>query len=263
MPTQAQRMARFRRRQRSGRKVVLSEGDSWFSYEFFPSIIDLLDDMETFAHLRLEMSGDTVHNMIGTKSKRRALRQVAEQEHALFLLFSGGGNDIQMASDGELFVDGDAPEDCIDPERADQLFVTMRDQYEALIEEVGSAVPIAAHGYDFFQPTAEPVRLAGLDIGIGPWIHPNMIAAGIEDPEKQRAVADLLVNRFNDDLAQLEEDHPNDFIYIDLRGTLEPVDDWENEIHPTRDGFRKVTDKIWDAINERVRTLVEARLWDG
>ncbi len=263
MPTQAERMARFRRRQRSGRKVVLSEGDSWFSYEFFPNIIDLLDDMETFAHLRLEMSGDTVQNMIGTKGKRRDIRQLAEHEHALFMLFSGGGNDIQMASDKQLFVDGDEAEDCIDPERADRLFDTMRDQYEALIEEVGPAVPIASHGYDWFQPTPEPVRLAGMGIGIGPWLHPNMVAAGIDYPDKQRAVADILVNRFNDDLAQLEADHPDDFVYIDLRGTLEPIDDWENEIHPTREGFRKVTDKIWDAVNERVRVLVERRLWVG
>lgn len=135
------------------------------------------------------------------------------------------------------------------------------DQYEPLIEEVGPVVPIASHGYDWFQPTDEPVRLAGMGIGIGPWLHPNMVRARIDDPDKQRAVADILVDRFNDDLAELAADHPDDFVYIDLRGTLAPVDDWENEIHPTRDGFRKVTDEIWDAINGPVRALVEQRSW--
>lgn len=258
----AQRMARYRKRRRAGCKPVISEGDSWFSYEFFPNIIDLIDKRETFAHLRLEMSGDTVENMIGNAESRKSLRDLAREEHAIFLLFSGGGNDMQRASDRGLFRNADDPAECLIPERAEKLFSDIKARYERMIQVVGPTVPIAGHGYDWFQPIDEPVRLAGMDIKIGPWFHPNMVSAGIEDPQKQRAVADLLVDRFNADLADLEARYPNDFVHMDLRGTLDPATDWENEIHPTRDGFVKVADKIWEQIDTRVRALVEQRSWE-
>lgn len=253
----AERLARYRKRKKAGFPVVISEGDSWFSYEFYPNIIDLVEDQEVFAHLRLEMSGDTVENMLGTPRAVEDLRRMVVEEEALFLLFSGGGNDIQRSAQG-LFCSGDRADSCIVPERADELFDALRSRYAALIEAVGPHAPVVSHGYDHFQPSAEPVRIVSFDIGIGPWIHPEMVAVGIDDPPLQKEVADLLVDRFNDHLAELEAEHPDDFVYVDLRGTLEPGE-WENEIHPTREGFVKVADGIIDAIYSRVREMVAHR----
>lgn len=264
---QAERLARFRKRKRAGFPVVMSEGDSWFSYEFYPNIIDRLDDEEMFAHLRLEMSGDTVANMAGTDETVQSLRDLARHEEALFLLFSGGGNDIQQAArrweepggGGPLFQNGAEPDDCIVPERSDELFGALRTGYERLIRIVGPEAPVVTHGYDWFQPRPEPVRVLGMDIHIGPWIQPQMVKAGIVDAALQRGTADVLVNRFNDILAQLQTDHPRDFVYVNLRGTLNPQTEWENEIHPTEDGFRKVEEKFRDVIFDRVHALLLTR----
>jgi len=255
---QSERMARYRKRKRAGFPVVVSEGDSWFSYEFFPNIIDIIDDEEMFAHLRLEMSGDTVANMVGNAESVEGLRGIVEEEEALFLLFSGGGNDIQQSA-STLFQSATAPEDCIKADVADRLFSGLRIGYENLISAVGPHAPVVSHGYDHFLPSDEPVRALGIDIHIGPWIHPEMEAAGITDPGLQRDIALLLVDRFNQDLASLQAAHPKDFVYVDLRGTLRPELDWENEIHPTRHGFNEVTKKILEAVYGRVRQLLVER----
>lgn len=255
---QSERWARFRKRRDNGFPVVASEGDSWFSYEFFPNIIDLIEDSDTFAHLRFEMSGDTVENMVGTPLDRSQLLESIRAEKALFLLFSGGGNDIQQAADG-LFQGGVSAADCIVDEKADELFDGLRRNYEGLIEDIGPRLPIVAHGYDYFRPSAEGVRIVGLNTGIGPWIHPEMVKAEIEDPDLQADIAEILVDRFNTDLEQLAADHPDNFIHVDLRGTLDPAEDWENEIHPTREGFEKVADAISKVIHSDVRTLLIKR----
>jgi hypothetical protein len=254
---QAERLARYRKRKDAGFPVVISEGDSWFSYEFFPNIIDLIEDREVFAHLRLEMSGDTVQNMIGSAESRQELRRLAEEEDALFLLFSGGGNDIQRASE-RLFQEGSDPDECIVPEAFETLFGDLRRYYADLIGEVGPYVPIVTHGYDRFKPTNEPIRIIGFDMKIGPWIYPNMVKAKINDAAIQQEIANRLVDRFNQDLKALSEQHPDDFIYVDLRTTLTHAQ-WENEIHPTREGFRQVADKMVKAIFEDVRKAVTKR----
>ena len=256
---QSERWARFRKRRDNGFSVVASEGDSWFSYEFFPNIIDLIEDSDTFAHLRFEMSGDTVENMVGTEHDRTQLLASIREEKALFLLFSGGGNDIQQAARG-LFQLAEEPGECIVESKADELFGGLRRNYRGLIGDIGPHVPIVAHGYDYFRPSPEGVRIVGLQTGIGPWIHPEMMGVGIEDPGLQADIATLLVDRFNTDLAELAEEHPDDFIHADLRGTLDPAEDWENEIHPTRDGFRKVANEISAVIHSEVRDLLIQRM---
>jgi hypothetical protein len=111
----SERNARFRKRRNAGFPVVVSEGDSWFDYPFYLNTIDLIDDQELFAHLRLEASGDTVRNMIGTDDAIANLRTVVEDERPLFVLFSGGGNDLS-AEAARLFREADDPEDCLVPE---------------------------------------------------------------------------------------------------------------------------------------------------
>ena len=250
----SERLARYRKRKRAGFPVVLSEGDSWFSYEFYRNVIDHLDDDEMFAHLRLEMSGDTVENMIGDPRALDGLRAVVRDERPLFVLFSGGGNDMQNNA-ARLFRHGATPEDCLVPAVMDSLFGTLKAHYRRLIDAIGPDAPILAHGYDYFQPKDRGVRMAGFDLPVGPWFHPEMNEAGITDEDRQLEVAKLIVDRFNDDLADLEASHPGDFVHADLRGTLD-AQTWENEIHPTEEGFREVTNELLAAISERIRPLV-------
>lgn len=75
--------------------IVLSEGDSWFSFPGHWNTIDHLDDLlnHNVSLLRLEESGDTIANMIGGK-QRGQLRRLLTTYPVDALLFSGGGNDV-------------------------------------------------------------------------------------------------------------------------------------------------------------------------
>jgi lysophospholipase L1-like esterase len=258
----AERDARYRKRRRAGFPTAVSEGDSWFDYPFYLNLIDRLDDAGLFAHLRLEVSGDTAADMIGSAAARSNLRTVVEDARPMVVLFSAGGNDLGSAA-GELFQPlsgGDDPAACIVESRLDALFADLRTWYTAMIEAIGPSAPIFAHGYDYFAPSARPVRISGVRIGAGPWILPAMIRAGIQEEATRRAIAALLVDRFNELLADLAACHPLDFVHADLRGTLDMDREWENEIHPNRKGFRKVADRFRAILVDRLPDLQRERV---
>ena len=75
--------------------VVLSEGDSWFSYPLNRNLMDFVEMMRDFAMLRLERSGEEARQILkpsGTQFKN--LRKYLELYRFEALFFSGGGNDI-------------------------------------------------------------------------------------------------------------------------------------------------------------------------
>jgi hypothetical protein len=258
-----ERDARYRKRRKAGFPVAVSEGDSWFDYPFFLNLIDLIENAELFAHYRLEQSGDTVKNMIGTAAGVRNLRLIVEQVQPLCVLFSGGGNDLADAAD-TLFRpgnDGD-PLSSVNKPAVRTLFGMIEERYRVLVDEIGPIAPIIAHGYDYFAPSAAAVRFNGIAIGVGPWIHPAMLAHDIVSADTQRVIARWLVDEFNMVLERVQQDHPTSFIAVDLRDTLDIDADWENEIHPTRAGFRKVADVFIEAIRSRLPDIVHARVLD-
>jgi hypothetical protein len=223
----------------------VSEGDSWFDYPLYRNIIDLIDDEGMCAHYRLEISGDTAKEMIGTAKAINNLRIVVEDVRPVCLLFSGGGNDLAAAA-SRLFRRGawENPEKYLVAEEMDRVLGMLETAYERMIVGISPIAPIIAHGYDYFAPSSTPVRLNGVKVISGPWIYPAMIKAGIEDQRLQQDIAHVLVDRFNSILEGLTAAHPGDFVYLDLRDTLDIADDWENEIHPTRGGFRKLAERF-------------------
>lgn len=253
----AARMARFRKRRDVGYPVVVSEGDSWFSYEFFRNIIDIIEREATFAHFRAEQSADTLARMTKAHNLEDILYSI-KREKALFLLFSGGGNDLQQSAP-KLFQSGNTITECIVSAESDELFSAMDANYRALVDHIGPHVPVVAHGYDYFKPRPEGVKFFDFPTPIGPWVHPAMIAKEITNPDLQMEITTTLINRFNIILAALQEEYPDWFIHIDLRNTLNPEQDWENEIHPTRQGFERVAREVLTAIHSKVASLVVKR----
>jgi hypothetical protein len=259
----SERHARYRKRRRAGFQPVVSEGDSWFDYPFFLNVIDRIDDEEMFAHFRLEASGDTVRNMIGTAAAVKNLRVVIEEERPICLLFSGGGNDVASAANrGLLFRQGTGtdPLAYLEPEGLEHVFGRLEASYTALIATIGPVAPILVHGYDHFTPSDAPVKFVGIDLPIGPWIFPAMVDVGITDRTLGRALGRVLIDHFNSVLVRLAAAHPLDLVHVDLRGTLDIERDWENEIHPTRDGFKKVAAKFVAQIKQRLPTLLSERV---
>ena len=259
----AEREARYAYARRKGLPVVVSEGDSWFDYPMYLNIIDRIDDTRRYAIKRLEFSGDTVANMVGRGERWRglsSLRAVVENEQPRFVLFSGGGNDIvgdEIAGGIRRYDSTNSPEWHLDTAVWRDLTRYVRAAYVRLIETIGPFAPVFAHGYDNVIPNPKPARYDGIAVA-GPWLYDEMVAMEIP-AAMQRRIGKAMIGWFNDMLADLEEEYWDTgwFAHIDLRRTLS-AGDWQNEIHPTRQGFAKITDKFLAEIDRKLTPTLAA-----
>jgi hypothetical protein len=259
----AERNARYIKARAAGRPVVVTEGDSWFDYPQYRNIIDLIDDQKRFALKRLEFSGDTVANMVGdggSMSGVESLETVVLAEQPRFLLFSGGGNDIagDEITDGVRHYDPtQTAEWHLDTPIWRGLLAGVEQGYVTLIETLGPLVPIFAHGYDYVIPADRPVRYDGWSVA-GPWLWPELARKEIPDA-MMVAIGAAMIDSFNDILVGLELQYAASgfFGHLDLRGTLK-TKDWENEIHPTEDGFAKITAKFLSELDAKLGPTISA-----
>lgn len=262
----SEREARYRKAREYGLSPVITEGDSWFSYELYLNLIDRIDDTHRFALKRLESSGDTVANMVGASKGAapiRALKKVVQAERPVFLFFSGGGNDIVgselrgalLAYDPNL-----EPEDYLATAQWRSMLATILTSYEILIDEIGPLCPIFAHGYDYFYPSNRPVKIFPGVPGPGPWVFPEMVRLGINDPKLQHAIARVMIDQFNDSvLTPLAVTKAGFFAHVDLRNTLAGLDDWQNEIHPTRQSFQALAERFLATVSQLLPGVRKAR----
>lgn len=163
--------------------VVLSEGDSWFSFPVHANLIDHLDDLcgRRMSLLRLERSGDEVTAMTAP-AKLKTLGGYLRRYKPHALLFSGGGNDI-VGSELLTFI---APrgasfdvEDALDTPGLKKRYKEIRESYERLIATRDECAPkclIITHGYGRVIPSGRKAKLWG--ITAGPWIKPFLEARG-------------------------------------------------------------------------------------
>lgn len=247
---------------RGVKPAIVSEGDSWFSFPLRRNVVDYLEVMgdaedDGFALLRLESPGDEMRAIFAGR-QRADLRKILGLYPVDLLLFSGGGNDVLGADFPPLLLDavpaGAGALDWIHEERAGRRIEELRLAYLDLIDlrnDARPACPILVHGYDYAIPADRPVSIdtpfGRLKLS-GPWMWDAFEAKGVP-PAHRPVIARWFVDRFNEMLATLANDHPG-FLYLDLRGTL-AADEWGDEIHPSAAGFRKVA--------ERYRGLLQTR----
>src|SRR4029078_11406875 len=80
------------------RLVLITEGDSWFSYPLNANIADHIEMMSDFSRLRLEHNGDDAREIMGAGSDQlRKLKYYLKNYPVDALLMSAGGNDIVAA----------------------------------------------------------------------------------------------------------------------------------------------------------------------
>jgi lysophospholipase L1-like esterase len=263
----SEREARYHKAREFGLPPVVTEGDSWFSYELYLNLSDRIDDAKTFALKRLESSGDTIENMVGytiTADGISALRKVVQQERPIFLFFSGGGNDIvgpELKGAIKKFDPALAPEEYLKTKNWKKLLGDLKTAYTVLAEEIGPLCPIFAHGYDFIVPSNRPVTIFPGVPGPGPWVWPEMTSAdvAIVDPALQRAIGKIMIDQFNDQvLARLEVDFSGYFAHVDLRDTVK-ANQWSNEIHPTATGFKALAKRFLDVLDAKLPAVRQAR----
>ena len=241
--------------------VLIAEGDSWFDYPFHDVLSDLEDlyafDVESVAH-----HGDSVEEMAYSGGQlddfsRRVEKTLRTGVKPRAILLSGGGNDVagdefavllnharsSISGLNESVVDG------IIQERVRDAYVTILAAITQICKsQIGSTVPIIIHGYDYPVPDGRGF-LGGFGPLPGPWLEPGFRDKGYSDMNVRKGICKDLIDRFNEMLAKLAGQPPFSHVrYLDLRETLSTGPkfkaDWANELHPTGEGFKKVTAKF-------------------
>lgn len=228
------------------RPIILSEGDSWFSFPTRKNIIDHIQKMGKFDLYRLERSGDEIVEIMSGKQKRK-LRNLLIKYPFDLILFSGGGNDITSEDLFSLLNDRSKVkswEDAINKERFYRRLEHIKNAYLDLIDlrdDYRETCTIMTHGYDYPIPCDKGACIFGYRV-TGPWMKPYMEQNNITSKTEQRFIAKWLIQHFDEMLKDLESKTKN-FIYIKTAGTLDP-EDWGDELHPTSAGFKKIADKF-------------------
>jgi lysophospholipase L1-like esterase len=246
------RQGQFYKRLREGYKgpKIVSEGDSWFQYPLMlkDTIDHLMDDYAIFS---LGAAGDLLQRMADKGEFIGALRD----KNAEILLLSGGGNDLvaggALALHLEEFDASFAPEDYLLPS-FEALLDNALIQYTRMFETVRQKMPhvkIICHGYDYPVPDKDR------------WLGKPMESRGIRDPGLQKAIARVMMDKFNRRLRRAAGAMPH-VTYIDCRGTVGDHR-WYDGLHPTDEGYGAVADLFRQEISKIANSDVPAPILRG
>lgn len=235
------------------RPVLVSEGDSWFQFPIF--LEDVIDHLAgQFNIWSVDAAGDTLQNMVIDDAEyMKALRERAPAARAL--LFSGGGNDIVgtdtrgnsiVAQVVRRFEPGRPAESYLEPAALAQKLAFVESCYRAVLTNVAAEfpnLPVICHAYDYSIPGAPDDARNPVWAGPDQWIGRPMRALGIDDPQLQRDIVRLMIDRLNERLKTLCGANnaggafPNAW-HVDARGAVGTR--WADELHPTNEGYRLV-----------------------
>lgn len=260
-------------------KVCLAQGDSWFSIGAFPPPLttNLLFSLKLTGSaviVNCASPSQTLKHMADTTTSKAFLQMLNGTQSMAFngILISGGGNDLIDAAQST------------DPSPSRRLLLKQAEwgpsvaggvryisdagwsvfekHLDAVFHELIKArdkptsrnrnVPVILHTYDRPSP-----RNASAGFGFGPWMCKALIAFNIPQPDWD-AVAGELFTRLRDLLKTFEQKYPNVHV-VDTQGTLSPAGnddtgptaDWQNEIHPTRGGYKQLAAK-WAPVLDAV-----------
>ena len=245
--------------------VLIAEGDSWFDYPFHDVLQmledDYLYDVESVAH-----KGDTVEDMAHSGGQfeefaRRLEKLLRANKVPRAILLSGGGNDIAGDEFAILLNHAASSLPAINDDIVRGLIdVRLRAAYARIISGLtkiaqtylGRPIPIVTHGYDYALPDGRGF-LGGFWLLPGPWLEPGFRKKGHVDFGKNSAVVVKLIDQFNAMLKDVSATPGFGHVhYLNLRNTLKHdgtyKKHWENELHPTEEGFKLVSKKFADLV---------------
>jgi hypothetical protein len=239
-------------KQHPQRLVILTEGDSWFSYPLNANIADYIEMMSDFSILRLEHNGDEAREILGAGSEQlRKIKHYLKNYPVDVLLLSAGGNDLvaeELAKVLEKKANGDSWQSAVKLTTLTSVLDDIVGAYARLLDARDTLRPkcvVVAHSYCYFQPNG---RKASGPFGLlkaGPWMRPVLVAKGIDPDTEGRDIARYLVDELHARLMALACARPR-FHVVDMRSAL-PADNvhWADEIHPSGTGFRRLAEDHW------------------
>jgi lysophospholipase L1-like esterase len=209
-------------------------------------------DQRAWALLRLEKAGDEVMTIL-SGAQRARLRGYFKRWDLDALLFSGGGNDI-IGPDLEPllrdFAPGCTAADLVQRSRFERRLRQVQDCYRELLDlldDAGSRARIFVNSYDYIVPSTEGAELFGFFKVSGPWLLPALEARRI--PAALRGdVIRLLIDAFASavDAVAAEPRGLGRLIRVETRNVVGT--DWDDEIHPSPKGARRVAKEFEKAL---------------
>jgi lysophospholipase L1-like esterase len=242
----------FRNLKKPGAINILVEGDSWFAYPLKTNVPQELFNIDkNYNFYRSDTSGHEMVQMISGPQKARLRDFLKKHGKSLdFILFSGGGNDILGVGLEELIAEKDDTNTTFNTIALKNRLFLLEYCYKELIilrDLYAPGVPIVTHTYDYPFISGHPIKIG--PVKIGPWILPTLELKKWIVDNARKVFIFTLVNSFVDILKKLSNEN-KDFHFIDLRNTLETEDLWNDEIHPTEDGFKLISQKIDQKIKQ-------------
>ena len=255
----------------------LAQGDSWFSIGALPPFLttNLLFGLKLAAStciVNCAVPGQVLQHMTDTTTNTSFLQILNGMQSMKFdaILLSGGGNDMIDALQS---TDADPAKRLLRLQAewgppgsgaARYISETGWAVFESHLDEVfdrfiaardkgvNKNVPVFFHTYDYVT-----ARDSGAGFGFGPWLFKafnnfQVPAADWGD------VSEEFFERLQKLLGQLQLKYPNTHL-VDTMGTLARAGsndtgataDWQNEIHPTRAGYKKLAAK-WALVLDTV-----------
>jgi hypothetical protein len=240
-------------------KRVMCFGDSWFQYPIAPGK-DIQKVLPRIYRRALFFNEGVagLDSAMYKQGRSRVTRKLGEYEFDVLLL-SMGGNDMAGSEMAEFVKEKDAPQDIgtrqwgvIPPAVRDHVRLSafqqslqfIRDDIIDMVQrrnQVRPACEIVMHTYDYLWPDGTPFKFG--PIKAGPWVKPHLDAVGLTDFDAQREVVMWLLDQYATLLNELASQTPR-FRVVNSLGTLKRSQ-WENEMHPSRGGFRALVDQCW------------------
>jgi hypothetical protein len=259
------------------RVTIVSEGDSWFAYPAKwlvgkpPNLVSRISGWSRGKanFYTMASNGDEAVDMVSGKQKHQLIDILRWHEKAQkrkpvdLLLFSGGGNDIVGSNDFERFIrpyqSGYTPRECLRIRRLKRKIKQIGLAYQELLDirdHYSPSTQIMTHTYDYPFASLQGANFLGGLIKTKGWMKRFMDEIGIPDELQTQVIREFM------DMMAMESlniaDKRTGFVVIDTRGTLLDNSDWVNEIHPDRDGFKAIADKIYVEIEHRFPLLARS-----
>jgi lysophospholipase L1-like esterase len=245
-----------------GAPLILCFGDSWIQYPFPRSgnLCNRFLDFGRFQGMDIVALGESGME-IGEPGKSNLYTLTNflkfESQTVDMIIVSGGGNDFAGTDDLlpllKVGNDNDVGSWFKAQETA-ELFARVTRGFERVIHLRNTfcpSVPIVSHCYDYAPPTGR-----GL-LAFSPWIRPALDQIGMPRPMQVGAVRYII-----DHLARVQQSLATTpaYHFVDTRNSLRE-DDWDNELHPTHDGFNKIATKFFPVIAETFPDWVRRPKW--
>lgn len=231
---------------------IFCEGDSWFSYPLLPAgnLINEIDNIYSNGRtiFNTAETGGRIADILQGKSRKRLIDNLRGYATIKVILFSGGGNDfignllemLEPDCSGKTTAAA-----CFRRTETDAQFARIAEGYRelmALRDRYRPGVPIVTHQYDYAIPSDKGV------FWFGSWVKPRLDFARVP-ANLHLGITRILIDRFITTLAALENDL---FIVVPTAGTLTAAD-WQDEIHPSRGGIKKLVPKFEQVLKQFVR----------